>query len=68
MGIIHRRAENKAIGMPRLFNEGVYGVVGKDAAVFGALAAADAVADGRRPQLKYFIRDALLRQRTADLL
>ena len=54
--------------MPRLFNEGVYGVVGKDAAVFGALAAADAVADGRRPQLKYFIRDALLRQRTADLL
>ena len=53
---IHRRARNKAIRHAAPFSMKAFTASSvKDAAVFGALAAADAiVADRRRPQLKYF--------------
>ena len=68
VGVINRRAEDKAVGLSGLGDKGVHPVVGKNAAVVRAAAAADAVAHRAAADLEDLILDPFPLQLPADLL
>jgi hypothetical protein len=62
MRIVYRRSEYETVGLLCFRDKFIYLVIGKNAACFRALPAADAVSDNVSSHLKYFMGNAFFFQ------
>ena len=68
VGVVNGRGKDKAVGLTRFRNKGVYPIAAEDAALIRTPAAADAVTDRLGTELENLIFDPFLLKLPTDLL